>query len=94
MSPGIFPYLGGSITADHLQTIPVTYGGAVVPRKRGVRMAAKTRGVLADPALYDPRVASGSDALFDYDEWLIRQQAAATSSEMVYEMATSRPISI
>jgi len=76
MSPGIFPYLGGSITADHLQTIPVTYGGAVVPGKRGVRMAAKTRGVLADPALYDPRVASGSDALFDYDEWLIRQQAA------------------
>ena len=75
-SPGIFPYLGGSITTDQLRTIVMTCGGAMVSGKQGVKLASKTPGVLVDPALYDPRVKGVSDALFDYDDWLIRQQAA------------------
>jgi hypothetical protein len=75
-SPGFYPYLGGSIRADQLQLIVNTCGGAVVPGKQGARLAAEIPGVPVDPALYDPRTASGPDALFDCDEWLIRQQAA------------------
>jgi hypothetical protein len=76
MSPGVYPYLGGSIRAEQLQPIVRTCGGAVVPGKRGARLAAEIRGVLVDPALYDPRAETGPDTLFDCDEWLMRQQAA------------------
>jgi hypothetical protein len=76
MSPGIFPYLGGSIRVDELQPIVSACGGAVVPGKQGARLAAKMPGILVDPALYDPRAKVGSDALFDCDEWLMRQRAA------------------
>jgi len=76
MSPGIYPYVGGSIPADQLTHIVSTYGGAVVPGKGGARLAAKVRGVLVDPALYVPRAEIGLDTLFDCDDWLMRQQAA------------------
>ena len=76
MSPGVYPYLGGSISADQLQPIVMACGGAIVPGKQGARLAAKTQGVLVNPALYDPRAKIGSDVLFDCDEWLMRQQAA------------------
>jgi hypothetical protein len=76
MSPGIFPYVGGSVSADQLRAIVRTYGGAIVPGKRGVQLAAKTQHVLVDPAMYDPRAKSSPDALFDYDDWLMRQRSA------------------
>ena len=76
MPPGVFPYVGGSVSADQLQVIVRTYGGAVVSGKRGVQLAAKTQHVLVDPAVYDPRAKSSADVLFDYDDWLMRQRAA------------------
>jgi hypothetical protein len=79
ISPGIYPYLGGSIAADQLKPIVGAYGGAIVPGKRGAKLAAATQGLLVDPARYDPRAKVNSDALFDYDEWLIRQQEADVS---------------
>ena len=44
--------------------------------KQGAKLAAKTPGVLVDPAAYAPQPKADSEALFDYDDWLIRQQAA------------------
>jgi hypothetical protein len=76
ISPGIYPYVGSSIDAAQLTVIVSTYGGAVVPGKRGATLAAKVRGVLVDPAQYDARPEAVSDTLFDCDEWLVRQQAA------------------
>lgn len=48
----------------------------MVSGKQGVKLAAKTPGILIDPAVYGTQAKDGSDALFDYDDWLIRQQAA------------------
>jgi len=76
MSPGIYPYLGASIAANQLQPIVMADGGAIVPGKQGVRLAASTQGVLVDPALYSPGAKVDSDSLFDCDEWLMRQQSA------------------
>jgi len=75
-SPGIYPYLGGSITADLLRPVVTACGGAVVSGKQGAKLAATTPGVLVDPAAYGRPVSSDSGPLFDYDEWLIRQQEA------------------
>ena len=75
-SPGIYPYLGGSVTADHLRSVVTACGGAVVSGKQGAKLAATTPGVLVDPAAYDSRAGDDSGPLFDYDEWLMRQQAA------------------
>jgi hypothetical protein len=76
MSPGIYPYLGGSIDADQLRTVVARCGGAVVPGKSGVKLAAKVPGVMVDPAQYDVSAKSASDGLFDFDEWLERQRSA------------------
>jgi len=76
ISPGIYPYLGGQIAVDELQTIAAAYGGAVLPGKRGAKLAAQVQGVLVDPAQYQARAETDSDMLFGIDEWLIRQQAA------------------
>jgi hypothetical protein len=76
MPPGVYPYIGGSISVDQLQLIVMACGGAMVAGKQGARLAAKAEGVLVDPALYDPRAKLGSDMLFDCDEWLMRQRAA------------------
>lgn len=76
MSRGVYPYLGGSIRAEELRSIMRTSGGAVVAGKQGARLAAEIRGIVVDPAVYDPRADAGPDALFDCDEWLMRQQAA------------------
>jgi hypothetical protein len=76
ISPGIFPYLGGSVSADQLRSVVTACGSAIVSGKQGVKLAAKTPGVLVDPAAYAPQPKADSEALFDYDDWLIRQQAA------------------
>jgi hypothetical protein len=76
LSPGIFPYFGGSVGADHLRSITAACGGAVVSGKQGAKLAAKTPGVLVDPAAYAPQPKSDEGALFDYDDWLMRQRAA------------------
>jgi hypothetical protein len=76
IAPGIFPYLGGSIDAGQLRSVMTACEGAVVPGKKGAQLAAKTPGVLVDPAAYAPQAKAGSEPLFDYDEWLMRQQAA------------------
>jgi hypothetical protein len=76
LAPGIYPYLGGSVSADLLQSVVATCGGAVVSGRRGAKLAAATPGVLVDPAAYGSRAGDDSEPLFDYDEWLSRQQAA------------------
>ena len=76
ISPGIYPYLGGSVAADLLESVVAVYGGAVVSGRRGAKLAAKTPGVLIDPAAYGWQATTDAGPLFDYDEWLIRQQAA------------------
>ena len=76
ISPGIYPYLGGSVTPDHLRSVVTACGGAVVPGKQGAKLAAHTPGVLVDPAVYGLPATTDSAPLFDYDEWLLRQQAA------------------
>lgn len=76
LSPGIFPYLGGSVGADQLRSAVTACEGAVVSGKRGAKLAAKIPGVLVDPAAYFPPSKDDPEALFDYDDWLMRQQAA------------------
>jgi hypothetical protein len=76
MSPGIYPYLGGSVSHDQLRKVVAACGGAVVPGKSGAKLAAKVPGVLVDPAQYDVSARSPSDGLFDFDEWLERQRTA------------------
>jgi hypothetical protein len=76
ISPGIYPYLGGSVPADLLRSVVADCGGAVVSGRQGVKLAARTPGVLVDPAAYGLPATPDSAPLFDYDEWLTRQRAA------------------
>lgn len=76
VSPGIYPYLGGSVTADQLRSIVAAHGGAVVSGLKGARLAGQVPGVLLDPARYGTQSGADADTLFDYDLWLKRQQAA------------------
>src|SRR5690348_10354754 len=76
IAAGIFPYLGGSISVDQLRSVAMEYESAVVPGKRGAKLAANTPGVLIDPAVYAPNSSTEPETLFDYDDWLFRQRAA------------------
>ena len=76
LAPGIYPYLGGSVTAEQLRAVVTDCGGAVVSGRQGAKLAATTPGVLVDPAAYGSQAGRDSEPLFDYDEWLRRQQAA------------------
>jgi hypothetical protein len=76
ITAGIFPYLGGSISVDQLRSVAMAYEIAIVPGKRGAKLAAETPGVLIDPAVYVPQSRTEPEPLFDYDEWLTRQQSA------------------
>lgn len=76
IAAGIFPYLGGSISADQLRSVAMEYESVVVSGKRGAKLAAKIPGVLIDPAGYVPPASTEPEPLFDYDDWLMRQQAA------------------
>jgi hypothetical protein len=76
IASGIFPYLGGSVSVDQLWSIAMAYESAIVPGRQGAKLAAKVPGVLIDPAVYAPQAKTEPETLFDYDDWLIRQQAA------------------
>jgi hypothetical protein len=76
ISPGVFPYLGGSVDQAVLRSVVSACGGAAVSGRRGAKLAAQTPGVLVDPAAYGAPAAADAGPLFDYDEWLTRQQAA------------------
>lgn len=76
IAAGIFPYLGGSVRADQLRSVVMAYESAIVSGRQGAKLAAKTPGVLIDPARYAPQPSTGQEPLFDYDDWLTRQQAA------------------
>jgi hypothetical protein len=76
LPPGIYPYLGGSVSPGQLRAASAAYGGAVVPGKAGVRLAAQAPGVLVDPARYGRQPREAPDHLFGYDEWLERQRMA------------------
>ena len=76
ISPGIYPYLGGSVDPGLLRSVASACGGAVVSGRQGAKLAAQTPGVLVDPAAYGVPAAADAGPLFDYDEWLTRQQAA------------------
>ena len=76
IASGIFPYLGGSVGADLLRSVVMVYEGAIVPGRQGAKLAAKTPGVLVDPAVYVSQAGTEPEPLFDYDDWLMRQQAA------------------
>jgi hypothetical protein len=75
-SPGIYPYLGGSVDPGLLRSVVSACGGAVVSGRQGAKLAARTPGVLVDPAAYGGLAGTDASPLFDYDEWLTRQQAA------------------
>lgn len=51
----------------------------VVSGKQGVKVAKEVPGVLVDPATYVLQGKNEPEGLFDYDDWLIRQQAAGRS---------------
>jgi hypothetical protein len=76
ISPGIYPYLGGSVDPGLLRSVVSAYGCAVVSGRQGAKLAAQTPGVLVDPAAYGVPATADSGPLFDYDEWLTRQQTA------------------
>ena len=76
ITSGIFPYLGGSVSADQLRSVVMAYESAVVPGRQGAKLAANVPGVLIDPAVYAPQARTEPETLFDYDDWLMRQQAA------------------
>lgn len=76
IAPGIYPYLGGSVDLALLRSVVSACGGAVVSGRQGAKLAAQTPGVLVDPAAYGVPATADSGPLFDYDEWLTRQQAA------------------
>src|SRR6266480_3284280 len=76
ITSGIFPYLGGSVSADQLRSVVMAYESAVVPGRQGAKLAAKVPGVLIDPAVYAPQARTEPETLFDYDDLLMRQQAA------------------
>ena len=52
ISPGIYPYLGGSVDPGLLRSVVSACGGAVVSGRQGAKLAAQTPGVLVDPAAY------------------------------------------
>jgi hypothetical protein len=78
ISPGIFPYIGGrpSISPDQLKLVVTRYGGAVVSGKTGAKLATEAPGVLIDPATYALHGRGEPEGLFDYEDWLVRQQTA------------------
>ena len=76
ISPGLYPYLGGSVDPGLLRSVLSACGGAVVSGRQGAKLAARTPGVLVDPAAYGVPATADAGPLFDYDEWLTRQQAA------------------
>ena len=76
IASGIFPYLGGSVSVDLLRSVVTVYESAVVPGRQGAKLAAKAPGVLIDPAVYAPQARTEPETLFDYDDWLMRQQTA------------------
>ncbi len=76
ITSGIFPYLGGSVSVDQLRSVVMAYEGAIVPGRQGAKLAAKTPGVLIDPAVYVPQARTDPETLFDYDDWLMRERAA------------------
>lgn len=75
-SPGIYPYLGGKVAVDQLQSIVDNCGTAVVSGRKGAKLARQVSGVLLDPAQYEPSAEDDPGALFEYESWLKRQQAA------------------
>jgi hypothetical protein len=76
ITSGIFPYLGGSVSADQLRSVVMAYESVVVPGRQGAKLAAEIPGVLIDPAAYAPKTKTELEPLFDYDDWLMRQRAA------------------
>ena len=76
VASGIFPYLGGSVRVDQLRSVAMAYESVIVPGRQGAKLAAKLPGVLIDPAVYVPQARTEPEPLFDYDDWLMRQQAA------------------
>ena len=61
---------------DQLKSAVTDCGGAVVSGKQGAKLARALPGILVDPAAYAPQGKTEPAGLFDYDDWLIRQQAA------------------
>ena len=76
IASGIFPYLGGSVRVDQLRSVAMAYESVIVPGRQGAKLAAKIPGVLIDPAVYVTQAGTEPEPLFDYDDWLTRQQAA------------------
>jgi hypothetical protein len=76
LTPGIYPYLSGSVPVDELRRVAKTYDGAVVPGLAGAKLARQVDNILVDPAVYQPGARDVPGTLFGYDEWLERQRAA------------------
>src|SRR5690348_15503342 len=76
LARGIYPYLGGSLSAAELRHAVREYGFAVVPGLRGAALVRDCDDAAVDPFTYKSGEAADSNALFEYDEWLHRQRAA------------------
>jgi hypothetical protein len=73
---GVYPYLGGSLSAVELRSAVQEYGHAIVPGVRGAKIVAESPGALVDPFMYKPGETAAPDSLFDFDEWSERQRMA------------------
>lgn len=84
IAPGVYPYVGGSVSVGDLHAIVKKYGGAVVAGPSAPKTVMKVPGALIDPARYLKGYGSFSDpepdpdSLFDFsdEDWLKRQQSA------------------
>jgi hypothetical protein len=76
LARGIYPYLGGSVSADELRSAVREYGCAIVPGRNGAKVARGCPGALVDPFRYCLPETAAPDPLFQLDEWRERQRAA------------------
>jgi hypothetical protein len=76
---GIYPYLGGSVSADEPRSAVREYGCAIVPGRNGAKVVGECPGAFVDPFRYCRKQAAVPDSLFQFDEWWERQRAARVS---------------
>ena len=74
---GIYPYLGGSLSAAELRSAVQEYGHAIVPGVKGAKVVGESPGALVDPFRYKPGETAAPASLFEFDEWLERQRKAS-----------------
>ena len=82
LARGIYPYLGGSVTANELRGAVRDYGHAMVPGQRGTKVVSECHGAFIDPFKYSVALTAAPDCLFELDEWHERQRAAGAQIKL------------